>query len=320
MKQRIVLAGGSGFLGQALAAYFQERGCEVVVLTRRPVKCHEGQRLARYVAWDACTLGDWQKELEGARAVVNLSGKSVNCRYNARNRREIMESRVHSTRVIGQAIAACKDPPRVWLNASTATVYKHTFGAAWDENGETEATAEAKDRFSVEVAWAWEKALNEAPTPRTRKVALRMAMVLGQGRNSVLPVLRRLTRLGLGGRMGSGRQFVSWIHEVDFCRAIEWVINHEELAGPINLTAPGPLPNAEMMRTLRQVCGVPFGLPATEWMLEVGAFFLRTETELLIKSRRVIPGRLLESGFRFDFPGIREAFEELCDRKRTNHR
>jgi uncharacterized protein (TIGR01777 family) len=308
MKRKIVLAGGSGFLGQALAAHFQEDGFEVAVLTRNVrARC-----VYREVAWDACTSGPWQSELEGALAVINLTGKSVNCRYNARNRREIMGSRVNSTQVIGQAITACKEPPRVWLNASTATVYKHTFGPAWDESGQTEATAEAKDRFSVEVAWAWEKALNAASAPRTRKVAMRMAMVLGQGRNSVFPVLRRLARLGLGGRMGNGKQFVSWIHERDFCRAVEWLINHDELKGPINLTAPGPLPNAEMMRTLRQVCGVPLGLPASEWVLEVGAFFLRTETELLIKSRRVIPGHLLKSGFRFEFPKIREAFQDLC--------
>jgi uncharacterized protein (TIGR01777 family) len=271
------------------------------------------------VAWDGCTPGPWKSELEGAVAVVNLCGKSVNCRYNARNRREIMESRVNSTRVLGQAIAACEETPRVWLNASTATVYKHTFGPAWDESGQTEATAEAKDRFSVEVAWAWERAFNEAATPHTRKVAMRMAMVLGRGRNSVFPVLRRLVRLGLGGRMGDGRQFVSWIHERDFCRAVEWLITHDEFAGPINMVAPGPLPNAHMMRTLRQLCGAPIGLPASEWMLEVGAFLLRTETELLIKSRRVIPGRLLQSGFRFEFPGLREAFESLLQEKGINH-
>jgi uncharacterized protein (TIGR01777 family) len=219
---------------------------------------------------------------------------------------------VNSTRVLGQAIGRCAKPPQVWLNASTATVYRHTFGNPWDEKGETEATTEAKDRFSVEVAWAWEQALNEAQTPQTRKVAMRMAMVLGTGKNSVFPVLRRLVRVGLGGRMGSGQQFVSWIHEADFCRAVEWLIGHNDLEGPTNLTAPNPLSNCEMMRTLRQVCGVPFGLPAASWMLEVGAFFLRTETELIIKSRRVIPGRLLESGFTFQFPTIQEAFGDLC--------
>jgi uncharacterized protein (TIGR01777 family) len=316
MNQKIIIAGGSGFLGQALAFHFQPHDFEIIVLSRSP----RGRSLLtsaptyKEVAWDACNLGPWQTELEGATAVVNLTGKSVNCRYNAVNRREIMDSRVNSTRVLGEAIAHCKAPPKVWLNASTATVYKHTLRLAWDENGQTEATAEAKDRFSVEVAWAWEKALKDAVTPATRKVAMRLAMVLGQGENSVFPVLQRLARLGLGGKMGNGRQFVSWIHETDFCRAVEWLIRHEELKGPVNLAAPNPLPNAEMMRTLRQVCHVRFGLPAADWMLEVGAFFLRTETELLIKSRRVVPGRLLESEFQFQFPTIRSAFEELCKR------
>jgi uncharacterized protein (TIGR01777 family) len=313
--KRIVIAGGSGFLGQALADHFLNADWDVIILTRSPGK---SGLLGRQVGWDAGTLGDWTREVEDSAAVVNLTGKSVNCRYNARNRKEILESRVNSTRVLGEAIVRCVLPPPVWLNASTATVYRHTFGEPWDETGQTEATAEAKDRFSVDVAWAWEQALKEASTARTRKVAMRMAMVIGLGKNSVFPVLRRLTKLALGGRMGSGRQFVSWIHENDFCLAVEWLISHDDLQGPVNLVAPNPLPNAEMMRTLRQVCGVPFGLPAADWMLEIGAFVLRTETELLIKSRRVIPGRLLKSGFAFEFPTIREAFEDLTKRIDAN--
>ena len=306
--ERIIIAGGSGFVGQALAAHFLTAKWDVVILTRSP---DQPGLVGRQLAWDGRTLGAWQAELDGAAAVINLTGKSVNCRYNARNRREILDSRVDSTRVLGQAIARCARPPQAWLNASTATVYRHTFGYPWDESGETEASAEAKDRFSVEVAWAWEQALNEAATPRTRKVALRMAMVLGRGKNSVFPVLRRLARFGLGGSMAGGRQFVSWIHEADYCRALEWLIGHADLEGPVNLTAPNPLPNGEMMRTVRQICGAPFGLPAASWMLEVGAFFLRTETELLIKSRRVIPGRLLASGYKFQVLTIREAFADL---------
>ncbi len=306
--KRVVIAGGSGFLGQALAVHFLGSRWEVVILTRSPG--HTGL-VGRLVGWDGCTLGDWTKEVEDSTAVINLTGRSVNCRYNERNRREILDSRVNSTRILGEAIGSCSRPPQIWLNASTATVYRHTFGAPWEESGETEATAEAKDRFSVEVAWAWEQALSDAITPRTRKVAMRMAMVLGLGENSVFPVLRRLAKLGLGGKMGSGRQFVSWIHEADYCRAVEWLIQHSEIQSPVNLVAPNPLPNREMMKILRQVCGAPFGLPATEWMLEVGAFLLRTETELLIKSRRVIPGRLQASGFQFQFATIREAFEDL---------
>lgn len=310
MTPRIIIAGGSGFLGQTLAYYSQERGFEIVVLTRAPGKTGV---VGRPVAWDACTLGAWQGELEGATAVVNLTGKSVNCRYHARNRKEILDSRVNSTRILGEAIGRCVQPPRVWLNASTATIYKHTFAGPWDERGEIGAAPEAKDTFSVEVASAWERILDEARTPRTRKIAMRTAMVLGMGKNSVFPVLRHLVRLGLGGKMGTGRQFVSWIHEADFCRAVEWLITHNEISSPVNLASPNPLRNQEMMKTLRRVCRAPFGLPAASWMLEVGAFFLRTETELIIKSRRVIPRRLLESGFQFRFPTIREAFESRCN-------
>lgn len=306
--QRLILAGGSGFLGQALAKHFQVLGWEVVVLTRTP----QANRAVREVSWDAETLGRWASELEGAAAVVNLTGRSVDCRYTEANRRLILDSRVNSTRVTGQAIAQCAQPPRVWLNASSATIYRHTLGPAWDESGtDFAATPEVKDEFSLEVIHAWEKALNEAVTPRTRKIALRTAMVLGLARNSVFPVLCRLARFGLGGRMGSGEQFVSWLHEADFCRAVEWVIQHEELSGPVNFTAPNPLPNAEMMRLFREAVGAPFGLPATAWMLEIGAVFLRTETELILKSRRVVPGKLLRSGFAFRFPTMCEAIADL---------
>jgi len=315
-RKRIVLAGGSGFLGRALSIHFSKEGWEVVVLTRSP---NTSARQVREVAWDAHSAGPWQAELEGAAAVVNLTGKSVNCRYHARNRQEILDSRTYSTRVLGEAIGRCVNPPKVWLNSSTATIYKHTFGPAWNEDGQIEPTPEAKDVFSLEVAEAWERVFEEAQTPRTRKVALRTAMVLGMGKNSVFPMLRRLTRLGLGGTMGTGKQYVSWIHQADFCCAVEWLLEHNDMEGIVNVTAPNPLPNREMMKTLRQVCGVPGGLPAATWMLKFGAFFLRTETELIIKSRRVVPGRLLESGFRFRFPGIREAFDDLCNRKKGDH-
>jgi uncharacterized protein (TIGR01777 family) len=312
MRRRIILAGGSGFLGQTLASYFKERGFEIVVLTRTPGHADEGDHQSR---WDGRTLGPWQRELEDATAVINLTGKSVNCRYHARNRQEILDSRVNSTRVLGEAIKRCIRPPEVWLNASTATLYRHTFSEAWNEAGEIAATPEAKDAFSIEVGQAWERTFNQAETAGTRKVAMRLAMVLGMGGNSVFPVLRRLVRFGLGGKMGSGRQFVSWIHEVDFCRAAEWLIGKEDFHGPINIAAPNPITNEQMMNTLRKVLGVQIGLPATQWMLEIGAFFLRTETELIIKSRRVIPCELLESGFQFQFATIAQAFENLCSRR-----
>jgi len=341
---KIILAGGSGFLGSELARHFKAWGWEVVILTRTPKPRSDA---VREVVWDSKSLGDWARELDGAIAVVNLTGRSVDCRYNAKNRREIMDSRVNSTRVVGEAIAKCKAPPRVWLNSSTATVYTHTFGKPHDESSQDmDSAVDAKDAFSVEVAQAWERTLFEASLPvpanfvaadvsplhlkaegsasrltsaatMTRKVALRTSMVLGLGRNSVFPVLRRLTRLGLGGRQGSGNQFVSWIHVEDFCRAIEWIIAHDELGGPINQCAPNPLPNKDMMKVFRDVCGMPIGLPATEWMLEIGAFFLRTETELIFKSRRVVPGRLLASGFEFHFPTFREALANLENQLKT---
>jgi uncharacterized protein len=311
--KRIVLAGGSGFLGQTLARYFAQAGYEPAILTRAP---KSAVTPGRAVYWNARTSGAWQTELEGAEAVINLTGRSVDCRYNGKNRREILESRVESTRAIGQAITACNAPPRIWINASTATIYKHTLGSAWDEAGEIGASDEANDSFSIEVARAWEGEFNSAQTPGTRKVALRAAMVLGSGRNSVLPVLMRLVRTGLGGKHGTGKQFVSWIHGEDFCRAVDFLIGRQDLAGPINVCAPNPLTNEEMMRVLREVAGRGFGLPARRWMLEIGAFFLRTETELMIKSRRVIPKRLLESGFVFQFSFFRAAAIDLREREK----
>lgn len=306
--KRIILAGGSGFLGSALAKRFCERDYEVVVLTRAP----RGRTdRVKELPWDGKTLGEWAKLVDDADAVINLTGRSVDCRYTAANRRVIIASRVDSTRVLGEAIARCAQPPRVWLNASSATLYKHTFTTPMDEAGETGATPEAKDEFSVEVIRQWERALDEARTSATRKVALRITMVFGAA-GGVFPVLRRLARFGLGGRMGSGRQFVSWVHIADFLRAVEWLLAQDDFSGPVNLAAPNPLPNAEMMRVMRETVGVPVGLPATEWMLEVGAVFLRTETELILKSRRVVPGRLLAAGFQFQFPEMRAAVRDLA--------
>lgn len=308
MRTKILLAGGSGFLGTALGDYFAAKGTEIVILTRSP-KRRAG--LIREVRWDGETLGDWCSDLEGARALVNLAGVSVNCRYHARNRKVLLDSRLDSTRVLGEAITRCTNPPLVWLNSSTATIYRHTFGPPWDETGEIGGCAEAKDIFSVHVATEWERVFNGANTPHTRKVALRSAMVLGQGKNSVLPNLLRLARLGLGGSLAGGRQYVSWIHEEDFCGAVAWIIEHDRLRGPVNLAAPNPVTNAEFMSAIRAACHARFGLPATRWMLEIGAFFLRTETELVIKSRRVVPGKLLASGFAFRHPLLPPAIRHL---------
>ncbi len=271
--------------------------------------------------WDARTLGDWTAELEAADAVINLAGKNVNCRYGVANRRAIMQSRVDSTRVIGQAIAQARQPPRVWLQAGTATIYAHRYDAANTEAtgilGGAEKDAPATWRFSIEVAKAWEREVERAgPLPQTRKVILRSAMTMSPDRGGVFDVLLRLVRFGLGGQAGDGRQFVSWIHEADFVRAVSWLIEQDNVSGPVNLAAPGPLPNAEFMRSLRESSGIRFGLPAPAWMLEIGAIFLRTETELVLKSRRVVPDRLTQQGFSFEFPEWPAAASDLCDRWR----
>jgi uncharacterized protein len=306
---KVVLPGGSGYLGRILAPWLAARGWTVIVLSRYDSAVTKG---VRSVKWDGRSLGAWAAELEQTDAVVNLAGRSVNCRYNERNRDAILRSRVESTRVLGEAIAQCAAPPKVWLNSSTATIYKHSLSSPMDDlTGQIGSTPEAKDAFSIEVAAAWEKILDEATTPKTRKVALRTAMVLAPGSGGVFDVLHRLVRLRLGGSMGDGRQFVSWIHGDDFCSAVGWLLDHNDVTGVVNLAAPNPVTNREMMRTLRRLCGVRIGLPATRWMLEVGAFFLRTESELILKSRRVVPSRLLSAGFQFLFPDIESAFADI---------
>lgn len=271
--------------------------------------------------WDAQTLGDWTTAIEGADVVINLAGHSVNCRYNARNRRLIQGSRVKSTRILGDAIARASRPPRVWLQASTATIYAHRYDTPNDETngvlGGSEPGAPDTWRFSIDVATAWERELNESATPYTRKVLMRSAMTMSPDRGGVFDTLLTLVRYGLGGIAGDGQQYVSWIHDQDFVRAIYWLIEHDEFEGPINIASPNPIPNSEFMSALRSAAGISFGLPATQLMLEVGAFFLRTETELILKSRRVIPGRLLQSNFIFQFPTWAEAAQDLCNRRLT---
>lgn len=308
---KIVIPGGSGQVGTILARAFHANGDEVVVLSRHPEP-----RPWRVRSWDGVTPGDWTREVDGADVLINLAGRSVNCRYSAGNRREILESRVLSTRVVGEAIAAAKRPPRAWLQASTATIYAHRYDAPNDEHtgilGGREADAPDTWRFSIDVATAWERTFDAAVVPRTRKMALRSAMTLSPDRGGVFDTLRRLARLGLGGRAGDGRQFMSWVHHEDFVEAVRWLIAREEVEGVVNIASPNPLPNAEFMRILRRACGVPFGLPATGWMLELGAVFMRTETELILKSRRVVPAILLEKGFRFRYPEWARASRDLC--------
>jgi uncharacterized protein len=311
--RRIVIAGGTGQIGQILARHFFAQGDSVTVLAR-----HRAEAPWRTVQWSGVRLGNWTVEIDGADAVINLAGRSVNCRYSDSNRRKILDSRVYATQAIGLAIEQSDAPPPVWLNASTATIYRHAFDRAMDEGsgeiGGGEPGADASWAFSVEVAKAWEGALFEAQTPSTRKVALRAAMVMSPDRGGILNLLLRLARLGLGGTAASGRQYVSWIHEADFVRAIDLLLGRVDLDGPVNLAAPEPLPNRDFMRDLREAAGVRIGLHAPRWMLEIGAFLMRTETELLLKSRRVVPQRLLDAGFTFEFPSWPAAARDLVRR------
>lgn len=308
----IVIPGGSGFLGRTLTNWFHQQGAKIIILSRTPQTIPH----AEVLIWDARSLDSWKEALENATAVINLTGRSVNCRYHDTNRRLMMESRTQSTAILGEAIAQCKHPPEVWLNSSTATIYRHRYDAPNTENtGLYGPEKEAKDQFSLQVAQSWEDSFTEVyqqyNLSHTRGIVLRTAMVFGNEPGGVYETLRKLTKRGLGGTMGHGRQYVSWIHEEDFCRAIQWFIENTDCKGTYNLTAPQPLPNREMTAQLRQTLGVPFGLPAAKWMLEIGAFFLRTETELIFKSRRVTPERLQEEGFEFHYPEFIAALKAL---------
>ena len=309
---KILLAGGSGQVGVSLARHFCRQGHEVVVLSRSPQTDHEWS----HAVWDGKTLGTWTEQVNGANVVINLAGRTVNCRYTESNRKQMMDSRVDSTRVIGQAIAEAKQPPSLWLQASTATIYSHRFDAANDEESGkipgSDGEPESKWQFSIEIAKAWERELDAADTPSTRKVALRSAMVMSADPGGIFATLLGLVRKGLGGTSGNGKQYVSWIHEQDFLAAIDWLIANDHLQGAVNLSAPTPLPNRDFMKALREAWGARIGLPATAWMLEIGAIFLRTETELILKSRRVVPQRLLDDGFAFQFPDWPTAAIDLC--------
>jgi uncharacterized protein (TIGR01777 family) len=256
--------------------------------------------------WDGVSEGSWIVELEGCDVCINLTGRSVNCRYGEANRREIHDSRILSTRLLGSVIASLANPPRLWLNSSTATIYRHSLDRANDEAtgelGGGEPGAQDTWNFSIKVAKDWEEAFFAAATPRTRKVAMRSAVTFSPGKHGIFDVLSTLVRRGLGGTNGDGRQMVSWVHGEDFVRAVEFLISREEISGAVNIASPHPVPNWEFMRVLRRAWDVPIGLPAPAWLIEVGCFVMRTESELVLKSRYVVPGRLEAEGFQFLFP------------------
>jgi uncharacterized protein len=325
---RIVIPGGEGHLGRFLAKRLSAQGHQVTTLARslRPSAASaqpepsSGQKTWETALWDGKSLGAWVEVLEHADVLINLAGRSVDCRYTPANRAVILQSRVQSTAILGKAIESLRHPPRLWLNASTATIYRHSFDRDMDEAigelGGNEPGAPDSWRFSINVARQWERSFFASHTPHTRKVALRSAMMMSVEPGGVFEVLIRLVRNRLGGKWGSGRQYMSWIHEEDFLRAVEFLIQQEQIAGAVNLAAPGPLPNEQFLARLRKAWGTNIGLPAAEWMLEIGAFFLRTETELLLKSRRVVPGVLLDYGFEFSFPQWTEAASDLVRRWR----
>jgi uncharacterized protein len=311
---KYVLAGGTGQVGAVLRRHLAAAGHEVVVLTRRPGRPGE-------VAWDGRTVEPgWAGEVDGSDVVVNLAGRSVSCRYTPANLREMMDSRVDSARAVGEAVARAQRPPRVWFQMSTATIYAHRFDAPHDEAtgviGGDEPGVPGYWGYSVEIAKRWEAAQAEAELPATRRVALRAAMVMSPDRGGVFDVLSRMARLGAGGPVAGGAQYVSWIADRDLVRALDFLVEHDGLDGPVNLAAPGPLPQREFMRELRRAWRVPVGLPATRWMAEAGALVMRSDTELLLKSRRVVPGRLLGAGFAFTHGQWPEAARDLVARAR----
>ena len=324
MKKKIVIAGGTGFIGIELINYFSAEN-EVIVLTRGKanVKTNSYGLAAdkqinssniQYVLWDAKNRGLWTKELEAADLLINLCGKTVNCRYTKRNKQEILDSRTQTTAALGEAIQKCVSPPKLWINASSATIYRHATDKAQDEY-----TGEIENDFSVQVCKQWEQTLFGFRTPFTRKVALRMAVTLGN--NGVIVPYFNLIKFGLGGRQGCGMQMYSWVHIYDTCRIIDWLYEHKEMEGIYNCSSPNPISNKEFMETLRRVTGSKFGLPAYEWMLRLGAALIGTETELVLKSRWVVPTKLLQSGFTFKYEQIENAFTQIVNESpRKNYR
>jgi len=295
---KIIIAAGTGFLGKNLEKYFTEKGNEVYILTRNPKRENE-------IFWDAKTLGEWKNFIENSDVLINLAGKSVDCRYTEKNKKEIYDSRIESTKVLQQAIDECMNKPKIWLNASSATIYVHS-----ENHLNTEENGTIGDDFSMNICKSWEKEFFTSKTENVRKVALRTSIVLGSN-GGAFPKLKMLTKLGLGGKQGRGNQMVSWIHIDDFCRAVEFIIENGNIAGEMNITAPNPLSNEEFMKKLRQQMKAPFGLNAPVWQLEIASIFLNTETELLLKSRNVYPDKLMKSGFKFTYPTIETALVYL---------
>ncbi|WP_256010176.1 TIGR01777 family oxidoreductase [Desertivirga xinjiangensis] len=303
MKYRkIILAGGNGYLGGVLARFYKDLAEEVIILSRKPAPRDKN---VTTLLWDGRSKGDWVDSLNGADLLLNLCGKNVNCRYTEKNRKEIYSSRLVPTALFGEVVAELDNPPELWINITSATIYRHA-----EDRPQDEENGEMGYGFSVDVCQKWEKIFFKTTTPRTRKIALRMGIVLGN-KDGAFPRLLNLVNLGLGGKQGDGGQYVSWVHEQDAARCTQWLMDHKELSGVFNCTAPGPVKNAEFMTAIRKARGIPFGLNAPAWLLGAGAVLIGTETELILKSRWVLPTRLTESGYTFLFPEIAPAVHDI---------
>ena len=302
--KKLIITAGTGFLGQVLVNHFKDKFEEIVILTRGNSKTIDG---IKYVNWNARTFSGWENELENATVLINLAGKSVDCRYTKENKKEILLSRIESTKILNKAVLNCKNPPKHWLNSSTATIYRFSLDKQMDE-----VNGESGNDFSINVALSWEKAFFKTETPNTLKAALRTSIVLGKNGGAFIP-LKTLAKTGFGGKQGKGNQFVSWIHEEDFANSVDFIIQ-KEITGVINVVSPEPIRNSDFMQKLRKAVGFPFGIPVNIFLLKIGSFLIRTEAELVLKSRNVIPKRLLENGFKFKFENVDEAFKNLLSK------
>jgi uncharacterized protein (TIGR01777 family) len=304
--KKIVLAGGSGQMGTCIKDHFKDKVDEIIVLSR--AREHTDGNV-KTVRWDGKTLGDWYKYLDGADVVINLAGKSVNCRYNEKNKKEIFDSRTNSIDVLSAAIKKCKVAPNLWIQSASATIYRHA-----EDRPMTESDGEQGEGFSVEVCKKWESTFEEKTKgmDQTRKIILRTSLVLGKDLG-VFPRLKNLVKFGLGGRQGNGNQWVSWIHEKDVAAMVEWIIKNDSINGPINCTSPEPLKNNAFMKIIRNQYHMPVGLPAPVWILELGAMIIGTETELILKSRWVLPEKILKSGYRFHYPSLDVAVKNILN-------
>lgn len=302
--KKLIIAAGTGFLGQVLVNHFKDSFEEIVILTRGK---SESKNNIKFVNWNAKSFSGWEKELENADVLINLAGKSVDCRYNEKNKQEIYTSRIESTKILNEAVLQCENPPKHWLNSSTSTIYRFSLDKQMDET-----TGEIGNDFSMNIAKSWEKAFFETTTPKTLKTAIRTSIVLGKNGGAFIP-LKTLAKLGMGGKQGNGKQFISWIHEKDFARAVAFVIENK-LENEINIVSPNPIRNVDFMSKLRKAVGMPFGISQPKWLLEFGSKIINTETELVLKSRNVIPKRLQENGFTFNYDSVDKTFENLLQK------